>query len=108
MSVAAKGKHFSDEHKKNLSKAKKGVASNKGSHWSEESKNKLKGRRFSAETRKKISESAKLKIGFLNHFSGKHHSEEARRKMSEHSKWKKRKRYFAGVKFPGTYSNKRI
>lgn len=69
-------KHFSEDHKKKISEAHKGIC------HSDEAKQKIsdagKGRYHSDETKQKISE--------LNR--GRHHSEEAKRKMSEARKGK--------------------
>jgi group I intron endonuclease len=45
-----------------------------------------KGKKASEETRQKISENAKLRIGEKNGFFGKHHSEETIQKIKEKSK----------------------
>ena len=78
------GKKHSDNTKRKMSEAKKGMK------MSEEIRVKIsramKGRPKSAEKKRKISEANK---GNKNHL-GKHHSAEARRKMSE-----ARKRYLA-------------
>ena len=50
--------------------------------------NSRKGIKFSEEHRKHLSEKGKTKIGSLNNFYGKHHSEETKRKMSESHKKK--------------------
>ena len=62
-----KGKHFSIEHRRKLSEARK-------------------GRTFTEEWRRKISESMKCTINM----KGKHHSDETRIKISESKKGKKR------------------
>lgn len=73
-----KGKKFSEEHKQRIRESRKGISTGP---CSEERKQKLsklyKGRKiFSAETKRKISESKK----------GKKHSDETRRKISETKK----------------------
>lgn len=92
LSKALKGRKFSEEHKKNISKAKKGTTPhNKGKHLSEEQKSLLSelntgennpnwGKPRSKETCQKISEA---QMGEKNHFYGKHHTQEARDKLSE-------------------------
>ena len=68
------GKTHTDEVRKQLSDINKGrVCHNKG-------------KKASDETRQKISENAKLKIGEKNPFYGKHHSEETIKKIKERSK----------------------
>jgi len=71
MSIAAKKRGFSDEHKKNISKAKKGV-----SVMSELQKKHLseinKGKVFSVETREKIRVTS----------TGRYHTNEAKQKIS--------------------------
>ena len=68
------GKPLTDEHRRNISEAKK------GKQRSEDTRRKLsealKGRTLSEDTRRKMSEAHK----------GKHHSEETRRKLSESTK----------------------
>lgn len=61
------GKHLSDEHKRKISIANKGNHhSNKGSHWSEEAKQKVsklrKGRKLSEETKQKMSKSRSKEV----------------------------------------------
>lgn len=69
------GKVRSEEFKRNLSKARKGQWGwwNIGTHLSEETKG-------------KISESAKKRVGILNPFFGRHHSEETKQKIRESKK----------------------
>ena len=76
------GKHLSEETKKKLSEAHKGLISgHKGMHHSEE-------------TKKKISEANKGKLlGDNNPMYGKHHSEEIRKKISEARKGKYQTKY---------------
>jgi G:T-mismatch repair DNA endonuclease (very short patch repair protein) len=105
MSESAKGKIVSEETKKKMSKAQQNPSletrrkiseANKGnSPW-----NKGRVGVYSSKTRKKMSESAKIKIfskehrknlsessrGSSNQFFGKKHSEESKKKMSESSK----------------------
>lgn len=94
------GKHFSEESKNKISKAKKGKCTREnnpmyGKHHSEESKKKMseaakgrqgpnKGKKFSEEHKKKIGASKKGNKNML----GKHHTKEARNKMSEAKKGK--------------------
>ena len=82
MSAAAKIKVFSEEHKRNISNAKKGLCTT-----SEEQKKRLsdlnKNKVFSAETRAKISVSS----------TGRYHTDEAKQKISISNKarWAARK-----------------
>lgn len=64
------GKTHSDEVRKKLSEIHKGNSY-------------CKGKKASEETKKKISDNAKLKIGEKNPFYGKHHSEETKEKIRE-------------------------
>ena len=66
MSLAKKGKIFSDEHKANLAKNHKGNT----------------GKKFSAETKSKMS---KAQLGENNGFYGKNHSNETKAKISANS-----------------------
>ena len=76
-----KGKKFTDEQRKKLSKAKKGKpANNKGIPMSKEQKEKLS----KANKGKSLSEEARQKISKAN--TGRKHSEETKRKMSESAK----------------------
>jgi group I intron endonuclease len=82
MSAAGKVKVFSEEHKKNISKAKKGICTTsekQKKRLSELNKNKV----FSAETRAKISVSS----------TGRYHTDEAKQKISVANKarWAARK-----------------
>jgi len=82
MSASAKVKVFSEEHKKNISKAKKGICTTseeQRKHLSELGKNKI----ISAETRAKISLSS----------TGRYHTDEAKLKISAANKarWAARK-----------------
>ena len=80
------------------SKAQKGKRTGKdnpnyGNHLSEEQKKKLskinKGKKFTDETRKKLSEAHKGKQAGEKHpMYGKHHSEEAKKKIGEANKGK--------------------
>lgn len=96
ISIAHKGKYFTEEHKRKISE------SNKGHKFSEETKIKMsknrKGKRIgkensfygkhhSEETRMRISESNK---GEKNHNYGKHFSEEHKRKISKSNKGKRK------------------
>ena len=67
------GKTHTEEVRKNISEIHKGNSYNIGKKASEE-------------TKKKMSENAKLKIGDKNPFFGKHHSEETKQKICEKSK----------------------
>jgi group I intron endonuclease len=64
------GKTHTDEVKKNNSILKKGNTN-------------FKGHKHTEETKQKLSENAKLKIGEKNSFFGKHHSEETKQKIRE-------------------------
>lgn len=82
MSASAKKRGFSDEHRQNISKAKKGICT-----ISEEQKKRLSdlnmGKVLSAETRAKIATTSK----------GRYHTEEAKQKISAAKKayWAARK-----------------
>ena len=81
MSEAKEGKHLSAEHKNKIGAAMKGKPGpNKGKKFSEETKKKMseamKGKHHSEEHKKKLREANK----------GKHHSEETKKKMSEAAK----------------------
>jgi group I intron endonuclease len=67
------GKTHTEEVRKKLSEIHKGNSY-------------CKGKKASEETKKKISDNAKLKIGDKNPFYGKHHSEETIQKIKEKSK----------------------
>jgi group I intron endonuclease len=75
MSAAAKKRGFTDEHKQNISKAKKGICT-----ISEEQKKRLSvlntGKVYSVETRAKISVSS----------TGRYHTDEAKQKISATNK----------------------
>ena len=75
MSASAKKKVFTEEHKQNISKAKKGICT-----ISEEQKQRLselnKGKVFSAESRAKISATS----------TGRYHTDEAKQKISTANK----------------------
>lgn len=84
-----KGKHLSEDHKLKLKLNHRGML---GKHHSEETKQKMRKKILSEETKRKISishlgmkpsEETKRKLK-LNHkgMLGKHHSEEARKKIS--------------------------
>jgi hypothetical protein len=79
-----KGRHFSQEHRKNLSEAAKGKTPwNKGQSPNEETRKKIgdkhRGKIISEEQRKKLSEAGK----------GKKHSEESKQKIRENSSYQK-------------------
>lgn len=73
LSLAGKGRRFTEEHRRKMSEAQKGE------------KNHMFGKHPSEETRKKMSEA---RSGEKNHMFGKHHSEETRKKLSEATKGK--------------------
>ena len=77
-SDALKGKKLSEEHKKKLSKAKKGKYTGE--------KHSMYGKHHSEESKKKMSEAHK---GEKNHNYGKKMSEEQKKKISEAEKGKK-------------------
>jgi hypothetical protein len=96
MSLMNKGRKRSEESKKKMSEARKGIEPwNKGKTniYSEETKRKisetLKGKTHSEEFKKKMSEVTK---GENNPFYGKTHSEETKRKISEAKKGKKQEK----------------
>jgi hypothetical protein len=90
MSQKAKGRRFTEEHKRNIGKSSLGRKSFLGHKHSEITKEKIRlsrvgkippmlGRHLSSETKKKISVAHKGK----STFSGKHHSEETKIKLSK-------------------------
>jgi len=88
-----KGKKFSEEHKKNISKSHKGLLSGEkhplfGKHHSEETKQKIRmnnhlGKKASEETKLKMSESHKGRKAWNK---GLKHSEETKKKIRESTK----------------------
>lgn len=87
MSKTRTGKHFSEEHRKSISEARRGEKHhNYGKHLSEETRKKIslagKGKHLSEETRKKIGEANRIAN------RGKHHSMEHRKKISLANKGK--------------------
>lgn len=94
----SKGYKFSEEHRKNLSKAHKGkIPWIKGKNHSEATKLKIskaaKGRIFSKETRRKLSEANKGKVSWIK---GLKHSKESKRKMSLARRGKKNSNWGGG------------
>ena len=72
MSDCQKGRIFSEETKRKMSKNHANVRGENNPNF---------GKHLSEETRKKISEKAKQRVGVKNSFYGKHHSEESKKKM---------------------------
>jgi len=83
------GKEMSDENKEKLSRRNLGNTYFSGKkhtdEWKELMSKKLKGRKFSEETKKKMSESAKSSKRMANNnlFGGHTHSDESKKKISE-------------------------
>lgn len=77
------GWHPSEETKRKIGIAQSGkrgeANSNYGHKWTDEMKERARGRKVSEGTRCKLSESAKKRIGKKNPFFGKHHSDKTKK-----------------------------
>ena len=90
------GRHFTEEHRKHMSEARKGIPRpdmkgrkpwNKGTkgmfhhteEWKKEQSKRSKGRKMSEEAKRKLSESAKKRTSYS--FTGHHHTEESKQKI---------------------------
>lgn len=96
MSLAKRGKpspkrgcHLSEETRKRISEAQKDKTK-KGHPWTTEMREKLEGRKRSAEARKRMSDSHKGKDPWNKgkHIQGHKHSEESKKKIAESQKGK--------------------